>query len=136
RKSLRGGAITVLAQGIRFAVQTATVMLLARLLTAEDFGLQGMVVALTGFLGLFRDAGLGTATVQRAQVTEAQISTLFWINAGVGAGLAVLSLVLAPALVAFNHEPRLYWIAVVSGVAFLFSGMAAQHQALLMRALR
>jgi PST family polysaccharide transporter len=111
-------------------------IVLARLLSPEDFGLQGMVVVVTGFLGLFRDAGLGRATIQRLEVTHQQTSTLFWINVAVGAILATLCAALAPVLVAFYHEPRLYWIAVVSGATFMFNGLAAQHGALLQRGMR
>ena len=136
RKSVVGGVAAVSAQGVRFVVQTATMMVLARLLSPEDFGLQGMVVAVTGFLGLFRDAGLGSATVQRLEVTHEQTSTLFWINVAVGAMLAALCVALAPLVVRFYHEPRLYWIAVVSGATFLLNGLAAQHGALLRRGMR
>ena len=136
RKSVVGGVAVVSAQGVRFVVQTATTMVLARLLSPEDFGLQGMVVVVTGFLALFRDAGLGMATVQRLEVTHEQTSTLFWINVAVGAILAALCIALAPLLVAFYHEPRLYWVAVVSGVTFVFNGLAAQHSALLQRGMR
>src|SRR6266478_6299466 len=136
RKSVVGGVAAVSAQGAKFVVQTATVMVLARLLSPEDFGLQGMVVVVIGFLGLFRDAGLGMATVQRLEVTHEQTSTLFWINVAVGAILAALCAALAPALVAFYHEPRLYWVAVVSGATFMFNGLAAQHSALLQRGMR
>ena len=136
RKSVRGGVVAVCAQGAKLVLQMATMMLLARLLSAEDFGLQGMAAVLTGFLGIFRDAGLGAATIQRLEVTHEQISTLFWINVAVGAALATFTAVLAPVLVAFYGEPRLYWIAVISGVAFVFSGLAAQHQALILREMR
>src|SRR5262245_61519262 len=78
RTSVRGGVVAVGAQGAKFVLQTATIMLLARLLSAEDFGLQGMAVVLTGFLAQFRDAGLSAATIQRLEVTQEQISTLFW----------------------------------------------------------
>ncbi len=136
RRSVRGGFATLSSQAAKFVLQTGTTMVLARLLSPQDFGLQGMVVALTGFLALFRDAGLGAATVQRHEVTQDQISTLFWINGAVGLVLALLCAVLAPAIVAFYHEPRLYWVAVVSGLAFLFNGLAAQHGALLQRGMR
>lgn len=136
RKSVRGGFATVSAQGVRFVLQTATTMILARLLSPQDFGLQGMVLAATGFLGLFQDAGLGSATIQRPEVTDEQISTLFWINAAVGIILTVICAALAPLLVAFFHEPRLYWLTVVSGVAFVFNGLASQHGALLAREMR
>jgi O-antigen/teichoic acid export membrane protein len=133
RRSVRGGFATVTAQGVRFVVQTATTMVLARLLSPQDFGLQGMVVAVTGFLALFQDAGLGAATIQRLEVTHQQISTLFWINAAVGVLLTILCVALAPFVAAFFHEPRLYWVAVVSGASFLFNGLASQHSALLTR---
>ena len=136
RKSVRGGVVAVCGQGARFLLQTGTTMLLARLLSAADFGLQGMAAVLISFLGLFSDGGLGAATVQRLDVTKEQVSTLFWINAAVGGALAALSAALAPLLVAFYGEPRLYWITVVLGVAFIFSGLAAQHRAMIMRNMR
>ena len=136
RKSVVGGVAAVSAQGAKFVVQTATTMVLARLLSPEDFGLQGMVLVVIGFLGLFRDAGLGMATVQRLEVTHEQTSTLFWINVAVGAILAALCAALAPLLVSFYHEPRLYWVVVVSGAMFMFNGLSAQHSALLQRGMR
>src|SRR5271157_5018213 len=99
RKSVRGGAVALGAQGVKLVMQTGTVMLLARLLSPEDFGLTGMAATLMGFLGLFRDAGLGAATIQRREVTHEQLSTLFWINVAIGAALAALTILLAPALV-------------------------------------
>ncbi len=136
RRSVRGGFATLTAQGVKFVVQTATTMVLARLLSPQDFGLQGMVVVVTGFLTIFQDAGLGMATVQRLEVTHEQTSTLFWINVALGAVLTILCVAAAPLLVAFYHEPRLYWVAVISGTTFLFTGLAAQHGALLQRGMR
>jgi PST family polysaccharide transporter len=136
RKSVIGVVAAVSAQGVKFVLQIATMMVLARLLSTEDFGLQGMVGVVTGFLAIFRDGGLGMATVQRLEVTHEQTSTLFWINVVVGAILAALCAASAPLLVAFYHEPRLYWVAVVSGATFIFNGLAAQHWALLQRGMR
>jgi O-antigen/teichoic acid export membrane protein len=136
RKSVRGSVVAVGAQGAKFVLQTATTMLLARLLSVEDFGLLGMAAVLTGFLAWFKDAGLSAATIQRVEVTQEQISTLFWINVAVGGALATFTAVLAPVVVAFYGEPQLYWITVVLGVTFVFGGLAAQHQALLLREMR
>src|SRR5437879_4979849 len=136
QKSIRGGAITVLAQGLKFGLQTGSTVILARLISPQDFGLQGMVVAMMGFLGLFRDAGLSVATIQRDAITHEQTSTLFWINVGLGALLAALAAATAPALVTFYKEPRLFWVTIVSATAFLFNSLAVQHQALLYRRMR
>jgi O-antigen/teichoic acid export membrane protein len=135
-KTIRGGLARIIAQGVNFAFRLGSLMVLARLLGPRDFGLVGMVTAFTGVLGLFRDFGLSTASVQRAHVTEEQISTLFWINALVGVLLAVLVSALAPVIASFYHEPRLVWVAVVLATGFLFNAAGVQHSAILQRELR
>ena len=73
---------------------------------------------------------------RKPPVTHEQISTLFWINILVGTVLCLLCLATAPLLVAFYHEPRLFWVTVVIGIGFLFSAAGVQHSALLQRQLR
>src|ERR1700756_1752239 len=63
KKSVQGSVMSVSSQAVRFALRMGSMMVLARLLTAEDFGLQGMVMVMTGFLAVFRDAGLSAVTV-------------------------------------------------------------------------
>jgi PST family polysaccharide transporter len=87
-------------------------------------------------LDMLRDFGLSMATVQRATISHAQLSMLFWINLAVGGLLAALCAAAAPVLVAFYHEPRLLWICIVIGLGFLFNGAAAQHRAMLQRDMR
>ncbi len=89
RTSVQGSVMSVSSQAVRFALRTGSMMVLARLLTAEDFGLQAMVLVTTGFLALFRDAGLSAVTVQRDNLSHDQVSTLFWINAAVGSVVCV-----------------------------------------------
>ena len=62
-KSVRGGATTLAAQGMMFLFNMASTVVLARLLTPEDFGLIAMVSAVTGYLMMFKDLGLPLATV-------------------------------------------------------------------------
>jgi PST family polysaccharide transporter len=135
-KTIRGGVARLGAQGANFLFRLVSLMVLARLLGPKDFGLVGMVTAFTGVLNLFRDFGLSAASVQRATVTEEQVSTLFWVNVLVGAILAVVALVLAPIIAAFYHEPRLVWVTVVLATGFLFNAAGVQHSALLQRELR
>ncbi len=52
-KSVRGGVVSLGTQALTFVVQTGSTMVLARLLSREDFGLQNMVVVVTGILALF-----------------------------------------------------------------------------------
>ena len=64
------------------------------------------------------------------------MSTLFWINILVGAMLSLLCLLIAPLVVAFYHEPRLFWVTVAMGLGFLFNAAGVQHLALLQRQMR
>ena len=136
RKSVRGGAATMLGQGFGMALQIGTTFILARLLSPTDYGLQTMVLTLTAIFSLFKDAGLSVATVQRETITREHISTLFWINLALGAVLAILVAASAPFLAAFYKDPRLLWLTVASSSIFLFNSLSVQHKALLDRAMR
>jgi O-antigen/teichoic acid export membrane protein len=135
-RTARGAFVSTLSQGANFVLRTGSMMVMARLLVPKDFGLVGMVTAFTGFLGLFRDAGLSMATVHRATVTQAQKSTLFWVNGAVGLFLALLAVVSAPLIARLYSEPKLIPITIVLGTTFLFNGFGAQHRALLQRDMR
>ena len=136
QKTLRGGVARICAQGATFVIRLVSLMVLARLLGPNDFGLVGMVTAFTGVLELFRDFGLSAAAIQRATVTEEQVSTLFWINVVVGVFLALLTAAMAPAIAAFYHEPRLFAVTAILAMAFLFNAAGIQHSALLQREMR
>jgi O-antigen/teichoic acid export membrane protein len=135
RKSVRGGAAAVLSQGVGMVLQIVTTVVLARLLSPTDYGLQAMVITLTGFFSLFKDAGLSVATVQRETLTHEQISTLFWINTALGAVLMIVVAAAGPFLVVFYKEPRLLWITAASATVFFLNSLAVQHRALLDRAM-
>jgi O-antigen/teichoic acid export membrane protein len=135
-KTIRGGLARVTAQGANFALRTVSLMVLARLLDPKDFGLVGMVTAFTGVLSLFRDFGLSSAAIQRATITEEQMSTLFWINILAGALLGVLTIGMAPGIATFYHEPRLLAVTAVLAAGFLFNAAGVQHGALLQRQMR
>lgn len=135
-RSIRGSAITVAAQIAKFVTQTVTTAIVARILLPADYGVVAMVSAITGLVGSLGDMGLSSATVQRAEVTHEQVSTLFWINVGVSLLIAAVVAALAPAIAWFYHEPRLTAITLVSAFGFVFGGLTAQHYALLTRQMR
>jgi O-antigen/teichoic acid export membrane protein len=136
RMALRGGLAKLVSQGGSFALRLGFMIVAARLLAPEDFGLVAMVTVVTAILDLFSTAGLSSAAVQKATINAEQISTLFWINIMVGATLGLLCLVIAPFIVAFYHEPRLFWVTVAMGAAFVCNAAGVQHMALLQRQMR
>lgn len=135
-KTIRGGVARLSSQAVNFVVRLGSLMVLARLLDPKDFGLVAMVTAFTGVLNLFRDFGLSSAAVQRGQVTDEQVSTLFWINLLVGVVLAMATIAGAPVIAAFYHEPDLVGVTASLSMAFVFNAAGVQHSVLLQRELR
>ena len=135
-RAARGGAVTIASQGFKFVAGLATTMVLGRLLTPADYGLIGMVAVVTGFVSMFKDLGLSAATVQREEITSAQVSTLFWVNVALSVGVGLVTVGIAPAVAWFYGKPQLTSITAVYGLGFLFGGLTVQHEALMHRQMR
>jgi PST family polysaccharide transporter len=135
-KTIRGGLAKACSQAATFVLRLGSVMVLGRLLGPKEFGLVGMVTALVGVLNLFKDFGLSTATIQRAEVSDDQLSTLFWVNMLVGTLLGLFTFAIAPFVATFYHEPRLVRVTIAMAAGFVFNAAGVQHAALLQRRMR
>lgn len=133
---VRGGAITAVAQGMRLALQLLSTAALARLLAPEAFGMVAMVQTVTAVLTLFKDGGISAAVVQEAEVSQDQLTALFWINAALGVAFAVSMFALAPAAAWFYGQADLVPLMCLMSLPFVVCGLGVQHQALLQRELR
>jgi O-antigen/teichoic acid export membrane protein len=136
QKALRGGVSKLVSQGVMFVTKIGSMAALGRMLDPRDFGLIAMVTAVTGVLSLVKDAGLSLPTVQRATITNGQLSNLFWLNVLVGLVLTLICIVLAPVLARFYHEGRLVGVTLAIAPAFLIMGLGVQHNAILTRQMR
>ncbi|NLD35997.1 MAG: MOP flippase family protein [Desulfatiglans sp.] len=136
KQSLRGGAVTLTSQSLSLVIHLGSTMILARILSPQDYGIIAMVAAITGFAGVFSDLGLSTATIQRDKISHEQVSNLFWINAGLGLIITLVVASLSPAVAWFYHTPQLVWVTVVLSMNFMITGLGVQHQALLTRQMR
>jgi O-antigen/teichoic acid export membrane protein len=135
-RTARGGAVTFASQVFKFSVSLAATMVLGRLLRPEDYGLIGMVAVVIGFVSMFKDLGLSAATVQRREITSAQVSTLFWVNVSLSVCVGVVTAALSPAVAWFYGQPQLTSITMAYAFGFLFGGLTVQHEALLHRQMR
>ena len=133
---LRLGAITgVLWTGggqiFRNVMSLVTSVVLARLLTPDDFGVFALSVLAVEFAQLFATAGFGASIVQRQNVDALALSTLYWINIVV----AVLSaLLLGIAAVPISHwfgQSQLAPVLVLASLSIVISGAMVVPIALL-----
>jgi PST family polysaccharide transporter len=136
RLALRGGIVSVAMQYGNGALQIFGAIILARLLTPEDFGLVAIVLVLTSFAPALIDFGLGDAVAQRIKISQAQVSGLFWLSTAIGVAVAVVVAACSPLIATIYREPRLEAIALWSAITFVLLGASNLHLALLSRRLR
>lgn len=135
-RSIRGASALLVGQVFRFAISMASQIYLARLLLPADFGLLAMIGPVIGFVTLFADFGLLQAVVQRRTVSQALLSSVFWINLAISIGLALLFAALTPILMFVYDEPRVGPIGFVSSAMIAVTGLAQVSGALLGRRLQ
>lgn len=135
-RTTRGGILTLTAQVLKFCISTGATVIVARLLTPQDYGLISMVVVVTGFLGMFQYLGLPAATIRWPELSHGQVSTLFWVNVGLSSIIALVALLCSPLLVWFYDEPKLTGITAGYALVIFLTGLSIQHLAILQRQMR
>jgi O-antigen/teichoic acid export membrane protein len=134
--AIRGGAAIAAASGGKQVLRLGSMVVLARLLTPDEFGIVAIMTAVFAMGAVFQEFGLSAATVQRAKASIQAISTLFWINAGVGACMSAVVFILAPFIADFFSRPELNLLCRVSSITFVLNGLAVQNRALLQRSMQ
>ncbi len=134
-KTVQGIGWSGTSEFIRLLLRFVITVILARLLTPNDFGLLAMVIVFTNFAGIFRDFGLTAALIQREGLTEEHLSSSFWINVLVGLFLTLLMAALAPAIAFFYGENKLTLIVILLATTFFVRSFGAVQTALFTREL-
>lgn len=116
-------------------LQLAQTAILARYLTAEDFGLFGESMVVVGISLALVDFGLSPAIVQREQVTDGEIASLLWIVAGLSAAIGCVVWLTAPLVAAFFGEPTLVPLVGMAAVFVALFGAGQVPLAVLQKAL-
>ena len=136
RRSVRGVAFSLAAQVVRFMLQFSSQILLARLLLPADFGLVAMAAPVLALAQTIGELGLAQAVIQRPALTQAELSSLFWLSMAINAALAVLMLAVAPAVALLYGEPRLRLLLAVLAALLVLNGVASQQMAVMARRMR
>lgn len=97
---------------------------LARILDPSMFGVVGLVTVITNYAVLFVDLGFGAALVQRKDLDQEHLSSVFWFNVLIGLMLGATIFFLGPLIAQFYDEPVLVDVARVLSVNFLLSSLS------------
>ncbi|WP_259468187.1 lipopolysaccharide biosynthesis protein [Rhodococcus sp. SBT000017] len=136
QSAARGVFVTLLAKWGNTITMLASSVVLARLLSPNDFGIVAMVTVVIGFTVLFQDLGLTSAVVRAKDLTNSQQTSIWLMNILLGLVLTLTMFALAPLIASFYNQPEVENVARVLSLTFLISSFSGQSRADLLRSLR
>src|SRR5262249_29535125 len=118
RRVARGAAWIAFSFGATQLIAMATNLLLARVLSPQDFGLVAMANLLLAFVGPFHDSGLQPAFVALKDRVREAAATIAWSTPVTGLGVAAVTVLAAPLAGALFARPDV--VPVIRVLALVF----------------
>jgi len=132
-KTRKGLVWSVIERFATQGVQFLFGIILARLLSPEDYGTIAMPLVFLAIAQCFIDSGFSTALIRKPELTEEDLSTAFYFNIGVGVVCYLALFLTSPLIADFYNTPILSDLLKVTALATLFNPLCAVQQALLTR---
>lgn len=124
-------ASTLLVTVINFL----TLTILARLFSPQEFGVMGMIMVVINFMQVFSDFGLTAAVIQKQDLTPVQLSTLCFLNIGLGVIFFLTGYLLSPLVAVVFNVPELSSFVRTISISFVFISIGQMFRALLQKEL-
>lgn len=117
-------------------VSLGSTLIMARLLSPEDYGLMAMAMVLVGFVGFFNEVGIGAALVQKTDLSPTEINGCFSFSILASLLLFAVTALLSVPAADFFGNPRLQPMIVVLAITFILGAVGTVPMALLRREMR
>lgn len=115
----------------KFASQAIAFILgiiMARLLDPSDYGTIGMLAIFMAIASTVADSGLGSALIQKQNITQDDYSTFFIFNLGISTILYLILFFSAPFIADFYHTPILKDVTRVVTLQLILNALFNAHQ--------
>lgn len=110
------------------AISFVSNIVLARLLTPDDYGTIGMLMIFIAVANTFVDGGFGSALIQKKEPTQEDYSTIFWWNMFLSIVLYGLLYLGAPAVARFYNLPLVCDVLRVQGIVLIINALSIIQQ--------
>lgn len=134
-KTLNALGWSVGSQAARLGISFIVGVILARLLSPQEFGLVAMVTVITGFAVMLSDLGFGAALIQRKDVEPRHYSSVFWVNVITGAVLTAGFAAASPLIADFYDRDELVAITLALSANFFIGSLAVVQRTRFSKAL-
>lgn len=132
-KTKKGLAWSMIERFATQGVQFLFGIILARLLSPDDYGVIAMPLVFLAIAQCFIDSGFTGALIRKPDLTEDDLSTAFYFNIGVGFICYIVLFFTSPLIADFYETPILSDLLKVTALATLFNPLCVVQQAILTR---
>lgn len=116
-------------------VSTIVGIILARILSPEDYGAVSIVMVLITLCNVFVTSGLGTALVQKKEISNTDYNTGFYLSLGIALTLYIVLFLIAPYFADFYRMPILQPVVRVLGLRLILTSVNTIQHAYVQRAM-
>lgn len=120
---------SISSQGITFLVG----LVLARLLTPEDYSLLGIILIFISVFNSIVDSGFSNALIRKTDATDKDYNTVFVSNLIISIVLCTALFLLAPAIANFFNRPPLSALLKVMSFIIIINAFAIIQRTILMK---
>lgn len=129
-KTVKGTIWSTIDRFSALGVQFVVSIIMARLLTPDDYGLIGMLGIFLAVANSLIDSGFSQALIQKQDRTDVDNSTVLFFNIVVGIFLYLILFVSAPLISRFYEEPLLTPLTRVIGISLIINSFSVVQKAL------
>ena len=123
---------SIAGQGIQFIVA----LILARILSPNDFGLIGMLAVFIAISESFINSGFSQALIRKQSCTQKDLSTVFYFNLIVAVIFYGILFISSKSISVFFNEPKLQSLIKVLGLSLILNSISLIHRTLLTKKLK
>ena len=130
-KTIKGVAWSGIDNVTQYGVSFVVSIVLARLLSPDDYGLIGIIAIFTAVCSTFIYAGFGTALIRKKDATDEDYNTVFLVNLVTSLFLYVVIYLCSPLIADFFKREELIALTRVSALGMIIGALALVQQTIL-----
>ena len=127
-KTVRGTIWSGIDNVAQHAVSFVVSIVLARLLSPDDYGLLGIIAVFTAICMALVGGGFGAALIRKQDASDEDYSTAFWVNLGMSMLLYVVIYFCSPLIALFFGRDELVSLTRVSSLGIIVVALALVQQ--------
>ena len=132
-KTISGAKWSAIATVIIISLGLVQMTVLARIVDNHEFGLLTISLVIIALADTLSDFGIANSIIQRKEISHLELTTLYWLNVGLGLVVFALVFLLSDVIASVLHAPKLAPLIKTLSFAFIVIPLGQQFRALMQK---